>query len=141
MSANRKLSRNRLDLGVRGRHLKRKKLSRCRYGCPAEVLTICYTVLASCPAAQNKTMKCWSWVLARAGGWVAKELTERGLTVVMLEAGPPRLTNPRFHRARLAVQLRYRGFGNQQRLLEKQPVQRLCYACDEYSHQFFIDDL
>ena len=26
-----------------------------------------------------------------SGGWVAKELTERGLSVVMLEAGPPRV--------------------------------------------------
>ena len=26
-----------------------------------------------------------------SGGWVAKELTERGLTVAMLEAGPPRV--------------------------------------------------
>ena len=37
-------------------------------------------------------------------------------------------------------QLKFRGFGDQQRLLENQPVQRLCYACDDYSHQFFVND-
>jgi glycine/D-amino acid oxidase-like deaminating enzyme len=36
-----------------------------------------------------------------SGGWVAKELTERGLTVVVLEAGPLRNPNTRFHRTHL----------------------------------------
>jgi len=76
-----------------------------------------------------------------SGGWVAKELTERGLTVVMLEAGPPRVPTRDFTEHVWPYQLKFRGFGNQQRLLETQPVQRLCYACDEYSHQFFVNDL
>ena len=76
-----------------------------------------------------------------SGGWVAKELTERGLTVVMLEAGPPRVPARDFTEHIWPYQLKFRGFGNQQRLLETQPVQRLCYACDEYSHQFFVNDL
>jgi len=76
-----------------------------------------------------------------SGGWVAKELTERGLTVVMLEAGPPRVPTRDFTEHIWPYQLKFRGFGNQQRLLETQPVQRLCYACDEYSHQFFVNDL
>jgi glucoside 3-dehydrogenase (cytochrome c) catalytic subunit len=37
-------------------------------------------------------------------------------------------------------QVRCRGFGNQKEMLVNQPVQRLCYACDEFSHQFFVDD-
>ena len=37
-------------------------------------------------------------------------------------------------------QVKFRGFGNRQALLERQPIQRLCYACDEFSHQFFVDD-
>ena len=36
--------------------------------------------------------------------------------------------------------LRFRGFGDQKSILREQPVQRLCYACDEYSRQFFIKD-
>jgi len=76
-----------------------------------------------------------------SGGWVAKELTERGVSVVMLEAGPPRIPTRDFTEHIWPYQLKFRGFGDQQRLLKNQPVQRLCYACDEYSHQFFVNDL
>src|SRR6266487_4560136 len=76
-----------------------------------------------------------------SGGWVAKELTERGLSVVMLEAGPPRIPTRDFTEHIWPYQLKFRGFGDQQSLLQTQPVQRLCYACDEYSHQFFVNDL
>jgi choline dehydrogenase-like flavoprotein len=75
-----------------------------------------------------------------SGGWVAKELTERGMTVLMLEAGPARIPTRDFTEHVWPYQLKFRGFGNQQALLENQPVQRLCYACDEYSHQFFVND-
>jgi glucoside 3-dehydrogenase (cytochrome c) catalytic subunit len=75
-----------------------------------------------------------------SGGWVAKEVAERGLSVLMLEAGPPRVPTRDFTEHVWPYQLKYRGFGDQQRLLENQPVQRLCYACDEYSHQFFVND-
>ena len=75
-----------------------------------------------------------------SGGWVAKELCESGLCVLMLEAGPPRVPTKDFTEHVWPYQLKYRGFGNQRALLENQPVQRLCYACDEYSHQFFIND-
>ena len=76
-----------------------------------------------------------------SGGWVAKELTERGVSVLMLEAGPPRVLTRDFTEHIWPYQLKFRGFGNQQLLLATQPVQRLCYACDEYSHQFFVNDL
>src|SRR5947209_18921110 len=76
-----------------------------------------------------------------SGGWVAKELAERGLTVLMLEAGPPRVPTRDFTEHVWPYQLKFRGFGNQQQFLRTQPVQRLCYACDEYSHQFFVNDL
>lgn len=76
-----------------------------------------------------------------SGGWVAKELTERGIAVVLLEAGPPRIPTRDFTEHVWPYQLKFRGFGNQQQLLQTQPVQRLCYACDEYSHQFFVNDL
>ena len=75
-----------------------------------------------------------------SGGWVAKELTERGMRVLMLEAGPPRLPTRDFTEHVWPYQVKYRGFGNRQALLERQPIQRLCYACDEFSHQFFVDD-
>ena len=75
-----------------------------------------------------------------SGGWVAKELSESGMEVLMIEAGPPRVPSRDFTEHAWPYQVRYRGFGNQKQLLEKQPVQRLCYACDEYSHQFFVND-
>ncbi len=75
-----------------------------------------------------------------SGGWVAKELTERGMQVLMLEAGPPRLPERDFTEHIWPYGTRFRGFGDQKTLLTKQPVQRLCYACDEYSHQFFVND-
>ena len=76
-----------------------------------------------------------------SGGWVAKELTERGLSVLMLEAGPPRVPTRDFTEHIWPYQLKFRGFSNQQALLTTQPVQRLCYACDDYGHQFFVNDL
>ncbi len=75
-----------------------------------------------------------------SGGWVAKELTERGVEVLMLEAGPPRIPSRDFTEHVWPYQLKFRGFGDQRALLGNQPVQRLCYACDEYSHQFFVND-
>ena len=75
-----------------------------------------------------------------SGGWVAKELTENGMDVLMLEAGPPIIPSRDFTEHAWPYQLRYRGFGNQKEMLVNQPVQRLCYACDEYSYQFFVDD-
>jgi choline dehydrogenase-like flavoprotein len=59
----------------------------------------------------------------------------------MLEAGPPRIPTRDFTEHIWPYQLKFRGFGNQRELLRSQPVQRLCYACDEYSHQFFVNDL
>jgi choline dehydrogenase-like flavoprotein len=75
-----------------------------------------------------------------SGGWVAKETAERGLSVLMLEAGPPRVPTRDFTEHIWPYQLKFRGFGDQARLLKNQPIQRLCYACDEYSHQFFVND-
>jgi choline dehydrogenase-like flavoprotein len=75
-----------------------------------------------------------------SGGWVAKVLTEHGMDVLVLEAGPPRSPARDFTEHVWPYRMRYRGFGDQKALLRDQPVQRLCYACDEYSHQFFIND-
>jgi choline dehydrogenase-like flavoprotein len=75
-----------------------------------------------------------------SGGWVAKELAEAGMEVLMLEAGPPIVPARDFTEHTWPYQVRYRGFGDQKKMLAEQPVQRLCYACDEYSHQFFVKD-
>jgi choline dehydrogenase-like flavoprotein len=75
-----------------------------------------------------------------SGGWVAKILTEHGLDVLLLEAGPARVPTRDFTEHVWPYRMRYRGFGDQKALLRDQPVQRMCYACDEYSHQFFVND-
>src|SRR5262245_53011239 len=76
-----------------------------------------------------------------SGGWVAKQLTEHGMRVLILEAEPPRSQTRDFNEHLWPYQVNCRGLGNRQALLTRQPVQRLCYACDEFSHQFFVDDL
>jgi hypothetical protein len=58
----------------------------------------------------------------------------------MLEAGPPRVPERDFTEHLWPYRVRFRGFGDTKTFLEKQPVQRLCDACDEYTHHFFVDD-
>jgi choline dehydrogenase-like flavoprotein len=37
-------------------------------------------------------------------------------------------------------EMKFRGWGDRRRLTEDQPVQSLCYACDEWSSKFFVSD-
>jgi len=92
------------------------------------------------PSASRKVYDCLVVGSGASGGWVAKELTEQGMDVLMLEAGPPRVPSRDFTEHVWPYQLKFRGFGDQKALLEQQPIQRLCYACDEYGHQFFVND-
>ncbi len=48
-----------------------------------------------------------------SGGWVAEELTEHGVGVLMLEAGPPRIPTRDFTEHVWTYQLKFRGFGDQ----------------------------
>ena len=76
------------------------------------------------------------------GGWAAKVLTEKGLRVIVLEAG--RNIDPArdFREHTWPYELKYRGVVNQQTLFKsRQPVQSKCYACDEYANHFFVDDV
>src|ERR1039458_8327448 len=52
-----------------------------------------------------------------SGGWVAKILTEQGLEVLVLEAGPPRSPTRDFTEHVWPYRMRYRGFGDQKALL------------------------
>src|SRR5437879_926501 len=75
-----------------------------------------------------------------SGGWAAKELCERGLKTLVLEAGRP--IDP----ARDYVEhvppwaMKFRGFGDRKALERDQFIQRHCYACNEYSGKFFVND-
>jgi choline dehydrogenase-like flavoprotein len=75
------------------------------------------------------------------GGWAAKELTEKGLRVLVLEAGRTILPERDYVEHVPVWELKYRGWDNRAERAGTQPVQRECYyACDEYSHQFFVSD-
>ena len=76
-----------------------------------------------------------------SGGWAAKELTERGLKVLLLERGR-RLT----HREDYATegkanwQLPYRGQIPEARVLRDFAVQKDCYAFNDFTKHFFVND-
>jgi choline dehydrogenase-like flavoprotein len=75
------------------------------------------------------------------GGWAAKELTEKGLNTLILEAGRP-ITPEKDYVEHVPVwELKYRDWDNRTERETTQPVQRECYyACDEFSHKFFVKD-
>src|SRR5215467_2603830 len=76
------------------------------------------------------------------GGWAAKELTEAGMRVIVLEAGRKLDPERDFREHTWPYELKYRGNVRPHLLFgRRQPIQSKCYACDEYGHQFFVDDI
>ena len=76
-----------------------------------------------------------------SGGWAAKELCEKGLKTIVLEAGRPIDPNVDYVEHVPPHEMRYRGMGDRNRIERYQPVQRRCSACNEYSGKFFVNDL
>lgn len=74
------------------------------------------------------------------GGWAAKELAERGLRTLVLEAGRPIDPRADYVMTTQPWELRYRGMRDRERQRAERPVQRRCYACDEWSEKFFVRD-
>lgn len=75
-----------------------------------------------------------------SGGWAAKELTERGLHTLVLEAGGPIDPTVDYVEHVQPYDVRFRGYGDRAALSRDQPVQRECYACDEWGSKFFVND-
>lgn len=76
------------------------------------------------------------------GGWAAKELTEKGLRVLLLEAGKMLDPDKDFKMVAYPYELKYRGVVPQEQLLKaRQPIQSKCYACTEYGNHLFVDDV
>jgi choline dehydrogenase-like flavoprotein len=74
-----------------------------------------------------------------SGGWVAKRLAEAGVKVALIEAGRPHGEGD--HREHLrAFDL---PFGNLSRTMLRatQPRQADCYACTEFTRDWFVNDL
>lgn len=75
-----------------------------------------------------------------SGGWAAKELTERGLRTLVLEAGGPIDPATDYVEHVQPWEMAFRGLGDRQALARDHPIQRHCYACDEMGHKFFVKD-
>ncbi len=76
------------------------------------------------------------------GGWAAKELTEKGLKVLVLEAGRTIIPEQDYVEHVPLWELKYRRWDDRAERQRTQFVQRECdYDCDEFSHKFFVNDL
>ncbi|MCI0490151.1 MAG: GMC family oxidoreductase [Blastocatellia bacterium] len=74
------------------------------------------------------------------GGWAAKELTEKGMRVIVLEAG--RELDPRkdFNEHAFPYDVRETMPERRKYMSERQKIQSRCYACNDYGNHFFVDD-
>jgi choline dehydrogenase-like flavoprotein len=74
------------------------------------------------------------------GGWAAKELTEKGLRTLVLEAGRPIVPEKDYVEHVPTWDMPFRGMRDRKKLQREQPIQSLCYACEETNSQFFVKD-
>ena len=74
------------------------------------------------------------------GGWAAKELTQKGLKTLVLEAGRPTVPEEDYVEHVPVWEMKFRGARDRQQQREDQPIQSTCYACDEWSSKFFVSD-
>ncbi|MGH9836520.1 MAG: GMC family oxidoreductase, partial [Blastocatellia bacterium] len=75
------------------------------------------------------------------GGWAAKVLAERGMTVLVLEAGRQLNPDKDFREHTQPYELKYRGLVPGPKYAPRQPIQSRCYAANEYGHHLFVDDI
>ncbi|MFI5207469.1 MAG: GMC oxidoreductase [Gemmatimonadales bacterium] len=76
-----------------------------------------------------------------SGGWAAKELTERGLRTLVLEAGRPIDPARDYTMSIQPWELHFHGRRDRDKQNRDQSVQQKCYACDAWSEQFFVNDV
>ena len=76
-----------------------------------------------------------------SGGWAAKELTEKGLRTLVLEAGRDIVPERDYNEHVAPWEQHFRGRGDRKTLERSQAVQKECYACDEMGSKFFVNDL
>ncbi len=76
------------------------------------------------------------------GGWAAKDLTEKGMRVLVLEAGRKLDPEKDFSEHQWPYEVTYRDMvANTLLYRQRQPIQSRCYACDEFGNKFFVDDV
>ena len=94
--------------------------------------------------AVSRRQETWDAIVVGSGitgGWAAKELTELGLRVLVLEAGPMIVPERDYVEHVPPYRMPYRGWNDRKALAAEQPVQRECYACDEMGRKFFVNDI
>ncbi|HKY05126.1 MAG TPA: GMC family oxidoreductase, partial [Blastocatellia bacterium] len=76
------------------------------------------------------------------GGWAAKELTEKGMRVLVLEAGRKLDPMTDFKEHAWPYEVKHRGTVAARTLFrERQPVQSKCISCNEYTNHLYVDDI
>jgi choline dehydrogenase-like flavoprotein len=75
------------------------------------------------------------------GGWAAKVLTEKGMTVLVLEAGRQIDPEKDYRMMTWPYELKYRGIRPGSVYAPRQPIQSRCYAANEYGAHLFVDDI
>src|SRR5947208_1023625 len=74
------------------------------------------------------------------GGWAAKELTEKGLETLILEAGRPIDPTKDYVEHVPVWKKRFRDMGDRNRFNLEQPIQQKCDALGELNSKFFVND-
>ncbi len=74
------------------------------------------------------------------GGWAAKELGEKGLATLVLEAGRPIDPDTDYAEHVPEWEVRFRGMSDRKKVQENQPVQETCTGMDEWNNKFFVND-
>ena len=72
------------------------------------------------------------------GGWVAKTLSEAGMKIALLEAGP-NVTEADFTEHLQPYDLKYRG--DSPEIARNRPIQSMKAACREANYKWFVDDI
>lgn len=75
-----------------------------------------------------------------AGGWAAKKLTEAGLRVALVEAGPRLDPAKDFTEHQQPYDVRFRNTGLIRSIFAERPIQSAKPDCDEHSQHLFVKD-
>ena len=75
-----------------------------------------------------------------SGGWAAKELTEKGLKVLLLERGRPVSPADYVGEHKRAWEFPFRQLGDRQRYERDYAIQGTCYAFGEPTEQWWVND-
>src|SRR5215472_14809667 len=74
-----------------------------------------------------------------SGGWACKRLSEAGFKVALVDAGRPQ-SDANFCEHKPGFDVRYRDQADSV-IRRARPVQKDCYACNEYTYDWFANDL